>query len=255
MNNDGRYIFLDSVSSTNEEARRRGREGAESGSVIVARRQTAGRGRLGRKWESPDGALLMSMIVRPSPGDMDKVTRISLAAGVGVLDALDSIFHECSIDERAGLGWPNDLLVDTKKIAGILCEAVLDCDAPFVIVGIGVNVNNAVSSLPEELRDRSTSIADMGNKEYSIRAALEKTTLMLDNRIPRVVESSDAWSDTLEIWRRRCVLIGREVTISSPEAAPEKAVPTGIDDEGRLIIETENGRERAVEFEETTLRR
>lgn len=255
MTKDGRFIFLDSVSSTNEEAKRLGREGAEGGAVVAARRQTAGRGRLGRTWESPEGALLMSMIVMPDQNHMDKITRISLAAGVAVLHALDSIFEECSIAARPGLGWPNDLLVDTKKIAGILCEAVLDCDAPFVVIGIGININNRVASLPEELRKISTSVADLGNSEYSIRAALEKTALMLDNRIPRVVERSEEWSDTLKVWRERCVLIGREVMISSPGVAPEKAVPTGIDDEGRLIIKTQNGRERAVEFEETTLSR
>lgn len=250
-----RYIFLESATSTNDEAKRLGIEGAAAGTIVVAERQTSGRGRMGRVWQSPEGGLWASLIIRPEQRHIEKVTRISLAAGVAVLDTLDEIFSELSIVERAGLGWPNDVLVNFKKVAGILCEAHLAGPSPFVVVGMGINLNNSASALPDELRIISTSVSDLGGKQFSQQAALEKLTRMLDNRIPQVVECAETWISTLETWRERCVLIGREVTISSPGSSPEKAIATGIDSEGRLLVKAHNGEERPVEFEETTLAR
>ena len=122
-------IHLDSISSTNREAKRRGLAGAADGTVIVAAEQTAGRGRLGRDWVSPRGGLWMSAIVRRNDPDAEApMPALSIAAGVAVSDALQEIFMELGLDTASiRLGWPNDVLVDDKKIAGILTET---CSIP-----------------------------------------------------------------------------------------------------------------------------
>ena len=122
----GPYVTVDgiieyeSLDSTNDEALRLGMGGAPDGTVVVAAEQRAGRGRVGRGWSSPRGGLWMSMLVRADGGPGD-IPLLSIAAGVALCDALDDIFTSVGLDPASiGLGWPNDVLIDMKKIAGIL---------------------------------------------------------------------------------------------------------------------------------------
>lgn len=254
--NFDRFIFLESTTSTNDEARRLGIEGAADGTIVVAKKQTASRGRLGRKWESPSGGLWLSMISRIPAGADENITRVSLAAGVAALAALDRIFESLGVTgSRPGLGWPNDLLVADKKIAGILCEACFEGSGPFVVVGVGVNLNNSAALLPPEIAGMSISARDIAGAEFPRGSALAEIAAALDNVIPLVLQSNEAWSKVLEKWRDRCILLGREVALSSPGAARTKAVAVGIDEFGRLIARDSDGSERAIEYGETTLSR
>src|SRR5579885_3305861 len=156
---DGRVV--DAVVSTNDLARELGRAGAPSGSWVSARRQTGGRGRLGRRWESLEGNLFLSMVARGVP--RASLTWIPLAAGVAAAQAIAGLSPEV----RVGLKWPNDLRVGEAKLGGILCEASDD----FVVIGIGINCARA----PEGLDQETTSLAEEAGRELtadSLRPAL-----------------------------------------------------------------------------------
>ena len=146
--------FHESIGSTNEEALRRAGEGAPEGLVIVAERQTAGRGRLGRSWwDAPGASLLFSIVLRPSI----EVARWPL---LGIAMA-------CSVAEAGGeaaratldVKWPNDVLHAGKKLCGVLAESrVPSPGSPALVVGAGINVNQRAEDFPEEFRDRATSL-------------------------------------------------------------------------------------------------
>ncbi|HUQ07551.1 MAG TPA: biotin--[acetyl-CoA-carboxylase] ligase [Kofleriaceae bacterium] len=145
-------IELDVCESTNDIALVHAREGATHGTVVIADAQTAGRGRLGRVWASPAGTnVYLSAIVR-APRSLAELAPMTLAIGIGVVDAV-----RAAGVPTAALKWPNDVVVGTKKLAGILCEVATDgC----VVAGIGVNVNVRAHELPPEIAARATSIAD-----------------------------------------------------------------------------------------------
>ncbi len=152
-----RLVALDSIDSTNLEAARRARTGAPEGTLVWAREQTSGRGRRGRQWSSPPGNLYLSVLLRPG-------VRPAEAAGLGFLAsiALAEVLRDLLPPERAiRCKWPNDVLVDGAKIAGILLEAeAIGEAAPALVMGIGVNVE----SHPEGLAYAVTSLAAAGGK-------------------------------------------------------------------------------------------
>lgn len=145
-------IELDVCASTNDIALHHAREGAAHGTVVIADAQTAGRGRLGRVWASPPGTnVYLSAIVR-APRPVAELAPMTLAIGIGVVDAV-----RAAGVAAAALKWPNDVVCEKKKLAGILCEVAGDgC----IVAGIGVNVNVRAAELPEEIAARATSIAD-----------------------------------------------------------------------------------------------
>ena len=145
-------IELDVCESTSDIALVHAREGAAHGTVVIADAQTAGRGRLGRVWASPPGTnVYLSAIVR-APRSLAELAPMTLAIGIGVVDAV----RAAGVADAA-LKWPNDVVVGTRKLAGILCEVASEgC----VVAGIGVNVNVRARDLPPEIAERATSIAD-----------------------------------------------------------------------------------------------
>jgi BirA family biotin operon repressor/biotin-[acetyl-CoA-carboxylase] ligase len=152
-------LDLEECASTNDLALVHARAGAAHGTVIIADRQSAGRGRLGRTWASPPGTnLYLSAIVR-APRPLAELAPLTLALGIGVVDAVRAE------GVAAQLKWPNDVLVGTRKLAGILCEACVEPERgsradSVVVAGIGVNVNVRAADLPDEVAARATSIAD-----------------------------------------------------------------------------------------------
>ena len=144
---------LPKVGSTQDEALRWAKKGAPEGALVVAEEQTAGRGRRGRPWLSPGGrSLYVSVVLRPrlSPAE---ASVLATAAGLAVAEAVESVHHL-----PTGLKWPNDVVVDGRKIAGILVEATVGVE--FVaVVGVGVNVSWPCGGFPAELAPRATSVS------------------------------------------------------------------------------------------------
>jgi BirA family biotin operon repressor/biotin-[acetyl-CoA-carboxylase] ligase len=203
-----------SVASTQDEARRllAAGEGAV-GEVVLAERQAAGRGRFGRFWISPVGGLYATFLLEAGPIP-------SICAGVALLRALERF------GVRGELKWPNDLLVEGKKLAGILIEGV----GSVLLIGVGVNVTES------PLRT-SISLADLG-----LSAPRDAIVAAIAEELQELPTSSE----TLDLYRVACGTIGRKVrlTLVGDDRSIE-GVARDVDDQGRLIVETESG-ERTV---------
>ena len=227
-----RIIRLDEVDSTNEYAKGIAPDVPE-GTVVVARRQASGRGRRGRSWASPEGGLWMSVVLKPKKVD----PRLVFTGALAVVDVLD----EFGI--RSGIKWPNDVWVDRKKIAGVLTEGKA---GQYVILGIGLNVNNP---LPAELRETATSMI------YLIGAKVP-----LDKVLERLVFHLNAWyrlyrarPDLLMVKvRERTFILGRIVEVSQDESS---FVGRAVDvlDDGSLLLDV-NGELRRVVHGDVSLR-
>ena len=168
-----KFHYFDEIGSTNTHARELAEKGAAEGEVVLAESQTHGRGRLGRRWESPPLAnLYFSVILRPKLAPVH-APQITLTAAVALAEAIDSLIPLSPV-----IKWPNDILVNGKKLAGILAEAVCTPErVEYVILGIGVNVNCPVDAMPQELRQRATSLFDVTrihmDREFVLRRLIQ----------------------------------------------------------------------------------
>jgi BirA family biotin operon repressor/biotin-[acetyl-CoA-carboxylase] ligase len=152
-----RLIVLETTGSTNDDVRRLAAEGAPEGTVVLAESQSAGRGRLGRSWDSPERmGLYLSVLLRPTE-PLENLGRYPIATAVAVCAA-------CRVfaGESAVLKWPNDVVAPDGKLAGILSELRHGASGAELVVGIGVNVNQTASDFDSTLRDRATSLRMLG---------------------------------------------------------------------------------------------
>ena len=204
-------LHLRSTDSTNTRARELAVAGAPHGTLVTAGEQSAGRGRQGRTWSAPPGrALLMSLVLRDPP------TLLPLAAAVAVAEV-------CG--DGAAIKWPNDVLLDGRKVAGILVEG-----RPFegwAVLGIGLNVAVRPEDLPEELRDRATGL---GRPPSDVEPVLDAVLAALSARLAEPGEA------TLEAWAARDALRGREVSWKGGTG-----VAAGVDASGHLVVSLEGG--------------
>jgi len=228
-------VLLDETVSTNSDALELGRSGAPAGTVVIARSQTGGRGRLGRSWLSPpDSGLYFSMLLRPAldPADLPKIT---LAAGLALCRAV------CRFCQPGPLiKWPNDLLLQGKKCGGILTESEFNQELrPLVVLGIGVNVSTPPAAFPQELRDKVTSLAEHC-RETLCRATLLHAMLSgLDTVIGRL-EAGD-FAAILEEWRSFDATKGRRLAWVTTGRQAVTGISLGPDNEGRLHIRDDQG--------------
>ncbi|RQW78221.1 MAG: biotin--[acetyl-CoA-carboxylase] ligase [Methanothrix sp.] len=198
---------------------------ANNGTVILAEVQTQGRGRLSRSWASPPGGVWMSLILRPQIS-LDRAYRINMAISVAICKALADLYGLA-----AGVKWPNDLLIEEKKICGILMEVSAEVDRlEYVVVGIGINANVDVSGYPAEWR--STSLHQELGREVSRVGLIQKILLEIENSYQHM-DSKEIWEE----WRNRSVTLGRQVRISSVsgDIVGEAA---DLAEDGALIIQS-----------------
>ncbi|HEY7219453.1 MAG TPA: biotin--[acetyl-CoA-carboxylase] ligase [Candidatus Binatia bacterium] len=230
----GKFHYFAELTSTNDYARELAENGAGEGEVVIAESQTQGRGRLGRRWESPSLAnLYLSVILRPTLAPAH-AAQITLMAGVALADTVGAL-----IQQRPTIKWPNDILVEGKKLAGVLTEAACAPDrVEYVILGIGVNVNYWIDAMPPEIRLRATSIAAV------TRVAVERESVLL-----RLIQALDRCYGELEesgfealrpLWESYFGLRGRRVRVESPDAVLTGRA-CGIRQDGALIVEDEQG--------------
>ncbi len=206
--------------------------------LVLAERQTAGRGRGSNRWWAADGALTFSLLIEPPREQLPPATwpRLSLAAGLAICDALESFAPQALFQVK----WPNDVYAEGRKIAGILIESPAQSRGR-LIIGIGVNVNNSMDGAPEEIRSQAAALCDIERQPHDLTSVLAAILGELDNQLNRAADMraiSGRWPD-------RCYLTGRTVQLQSG-TEPITGRCLGIDAAGALVLQTESGRRSIV---------
>jgi len=225
---------LDECESTNDLARKLGESGAPHGTWISARRQTAGRGRLGRQWTSSEGNLFLSLIVRFE--DKSKWTWVPLAAAVGVAQAFAKL--------NVRIKWPNDLWVDGKKLGGILCEGVGTSQGSFIIIGLGMNCAHA----PEGLDQLTTSLSLAAAQSITADDIRENTIHAVLDAVELLLREGPA---ALSTRYAKFAALGPGTAIQWNQ---ETGTVVGLGPSGELRVKSLNGEERSIFAEDVKVR-
>ena len=234
-----------SVDSTNLVCKRWALEGAPDGSVAIADHQTAGRGRLGRSFQSEAGlGLYLSILWRPQLSPQQLLPLPAL----GAVAAVRAVRRLCHV--RAQIKWPNDLVLEGKKIAGILTESVLLGGDAAVVLGIGINVSHAAEDFAGEVRDIAASLEMVTGKPVSRGALAAALMEELDTLRAEALAHPTAW---LAEYRTRCLTAGREVQVITGTER-RRALALGVDEDYGLRVRWENGEEATVRAGEVSVR-
>jgi len=243
-----RLRHVASVGSTNDIAAALAASGAAEGTAVVADQQTAGRGRRGHTWFSPPGSgLYVSVVLRPGGADdaARAITLLTLTAGVAVAEGV-----RAASGLPAAIKWPNDLLVERRKLAGILAEAVASPHGvQAVVLGYGINVRT--SAYPPELASRATSIEAELGRPVDRGLVLAETLAALAARYADL--AAGRFDAILGAWRAMAPSSrGATVEWATPDG-PRRGRTDGIDDDGALLVRTDAGLERIIAGELTWL--
>jgi BirA family biotin operon repressor/biotin-[acetyl-CoA-carboxylase] ligase len=234
----------DTLASTNDRAAELARIwGVPLPALVVARQQTAGRGRGANQWWSSEGALTFSLLLDAGALGISaaKWPLVSLATAVAICDALSAELRSNDSDSASPhLKWPNDVLLDYRKISGILIEAPARATAAdrCLIVGIGINVNNSMNAAPAELRAQSIALCDASHRTHSLQEVLTRVLDMADHRLQMLASNESYLHSHIQ---RRCLLTGKYVQVASIERNYE-GVCAGIAENGALLVDTRDGR-------------
>ncbi len=242
----GRNLFYwPEIGSTNDEARRLAGEGAPEGTLVIADYQTRGRGRLDREWAAPPGSsLLMSLVFRPEL-EAHQVQRLTMSCGLAVVDAIE---QETGL--RAGLKWPNDILIAGAKAGGMLTEIELDgAQVEYAIVGIGLNVNLDPALLPGDLSVPATSLRHELGSEVARLPLLWALLQRIEHRYTALKAGHSPHGE----WASRLVTLGKPVSVSGSGTVLE-GVAEGVDADGALLVRAGDGRVERVLAGDVSLR-
>lgn len=224
------YKF-EKVSSTQKVARKLIHETKSDKFIVIAKEQTEGYGRHKRKWHSPNGGLYASIVLKPYT---KKLNIIPLAAALAVRKAINEI---CKIDVK--VKWPNDIVINSKKLGGIICEAILAGEKlEYLIVGIGINVNIEHRQFPSQLKKQATSILIVTGRKFKIESILNEIIKNLD-AYKKLIENN-LEEKILNEWRKHDIILGRKVKVSNREKIVGYAVD--IKDDGALILRRNDGK-------------
>ncbi len=224
---DGLLERHDALPSTMERAHRLAEDGAPAGTGVVARRQTAGRGRQGRSWHAPEGGLWLSVVARPTESQLDP---LAIRAGLALAELLESSVAGLPAVQ---LKWPNDLLLDGRKVGGILVESRWQGEqCLWVVIGVGINLSNAI---PESLAVRAVAVSEL--VPAPAPAELAEPARQAVHRASRggLLDAGE-----LARWQARDALFGRHVE------APVAGVACGITPQGALRVRRPDGEVVAV---------
>jgi BirA family biotin operon repressor/biotin-[acetyl-CoA-carboxylase] ligase len=241
-----RILSYGKVSSTNDVAKEIAGKSSEGKLAISAEMQTRGKGRAGRSWFSPKGGLWLSIVLRPAIGPKEAL-RFTFVASLAVAKTIRAMFGL-----EAGVKWPNDVLVNGRKICGILTETkTRNYKVDFVVVGIGINANIELQSFPQDIRESATSLLH----ELGFKTKLERLTenLLRNFEYYYMNVQSGKWSGLLQEWKSTAPFLGKKVHISS-----SKGVLVGkaqdVDDDGALVIALDDGTTKRIVFGDIRLK-
>jgi len=234
-------ISYPSLPSTNDAAKRRAREGDKEGTVIIAEEQTAGRGRIGRSWLSPRGSVALSVILYPQLAYLSSLIMVASLATANAIERVTSL--------KAQLKWPNDVLVNGKKVCGILVESdVKGNKVDYAVIGIGLNVNINLADFPG-IAPFATSLShELGR--YVSRRQIIRNLLAEAERLYLALPEGDS---VFRQWRERLVTLGQQVRVSSGEATYE-GIAESVARDGSLLLRQPDGNLLKIVAGDVTLR-
>ncbi len=242
-----KVVCFREIPSTNDAAFKLAEDGAEEGTVVIAEAQSRGKGRLGRHWQSPAGMnLYCSVILRP-PIPPVMAAQLTFLSAVAAARAIESV-----TPLRPSIKWPNDLLLNGAKVAGLLNEMSAETEkVNFIVLGIGVNINMRREHFSGDLRHPATSLLLEGrepvNRVHFTRALLQALDALYDTYLDR------GYGPVREEWLTRCNVLGRQVLVAFQEKELS-GTAEGIDDEGALMVRSRDGRlERVLAGDVTIL--
>ena len=235
------------TTSTNDVIEKFARDGAAEGIVVFAEKQTAGRGRLGRNWVSPSGkGLWFSILLRP-PFPPQSVTRLTIATATSLARCIRK-----STGTNAQIKWPNDILINGKKVAGILTELRAELDhVKYVILGIGLNVNLGLTDFPGDVAKLATSLRIAASRTIDRPALAADLLSHLDSDYKRIKEGH--FHAVSEEWEEMSCTLGREVQIQCGDRLI-KGRAESLDPDGALLVRTQHGRLERILGGDVTLR-
>ncbi len=238
--------FLKETGSTNVDARRCLDNGEPHGTLVVADTQVAGRGRRGRSWESPAGTTIsMTLALKPDFAP-DKASMLTLVMAVAVAEAIEDV---CGLEGR--IKWPNDIVVNRKKICGILTEMSVEADyIQSVVIGVGINVNQKV--FPEEIRETASSLSVERGEDIRRAAVIASVMEHFEKHYEQFVQAGDL-SSLKETYEKLLVNRRQKVRVLDPKGAFE-GVAEGITDRGELLVQREDGSVTEVYAGEVSVR-
>ncbi len=226
-------FFYEVTGSTNNNAAEFAEKGAPEGALVIAEEQGAGKGRRGRRWVTPPGsAIAMSMVVRPRIAPMN-VSMVTLVMGLAVADACREC---CKVD--AGIKWPNDVVVEGKKICGILTEMFSEVDyIKYLIIGVGINT--AVEAFPPEFQQTAASLHRIMGRKPDRAGLIAECMYYFERYYETFLETQDLRA-LKDLYNERLVGIGGAVKVLEPDNE-YTGISQGIDDRGELLVRRENG--------------
>lgn len=236
--------YYQSVDSTNRAMHRLAKEGAPAYSIALAEEQLEGRGRLGRSWFSPPGSgLWFSILIRPlmlTPADASPLTLVTAAVLAGHLNE----HHNLPVKIK----WPNDLLIDGKKTGGILTELKGDPDrTEYLIVGIGLNVNQQLTDFPEELGRQSTSLCIASGRKFNRIELFLSLRNELLNAYPLFLKKG--FTPFRDLWKENNTTLGQEVTLDR-DGGKLQGKALDLTETGALLIIDKEGHMHTINYGE-----
>jgi len=244
---EGTYVYKDVVASTNDEIRALAENGAAEGSIVLAEVQEQGRGRRGRSWFGRAGdSLQFSVLLRP-PLRPQEATLIPLLAATSVYRALKGLGIE-----GVGIKWPNDVLIDGRKLCGVLCEMSVDMEGiQFAMLGIGLNVNTPGEQFPKEIRAIAASLASETGHPWPRGEVLQAVLFALEEQL------EFAWAGNSEKvlsgWREGAVTLGKKIEVQMPNATVLKGIAEDVNSQGALMLRDATGTVQALHSGEVSL--
>ena len=241
-------LWFDTIDSTNTRAKELAAQGAPAGTVLIADRQTGGRGRRGRSFHSPAGTgIYMSVILRPNcaPAELMHLTCAAAAAMCGAVDIAVGI--------RPGIKWTNDLVCNSRKIGGILTELGISSRGTldYAIIGVGINCCQRESDFPEDIRTIAGSLyAVTGNQidRALLAASMIDALYKMDQLLLTGKESM------LQEYRRDCITLGKEISVVKADGSVRHGIALDIDTEGALLVRFSTGETETVNSGEVSIR-
>ncbi|CAN5493541.1 hypothetical protein BH10CYA1_BH10CYA1_24350 [soil metagenome] len=227
----GKNELWESINSTNTRAIEVAAQGGAHGTLIIARQQSAGRGRLGRQWVSPsDSGIYSSFLLRPEAQSIPNLSTITLAVGVAVSKAIRK-----SVGIEVGLKWVNDLVVDGRKLGGILCEMTSNQSGKALIIGIGINVRFEENQLPDDLKEKMIWLERITKQPVDPNSVIAEIANQLEEVYGLLLNGQS--NKVLDEWRTGSITLGRRIIATSGERTVEGDA-IDIAPSGALIVDT-----------------